>query len=53
MSDSAILGILIQAGVGIATIATIKTDVKWMKDTFKEELKSIKERLTKLEDKRC
>ncbi|QQQ66902.1 hypothetical protein JJQ94_22065 [Pseudoalteromonas sp. GCY] len=53
MSDSAILGILIQAGVGIATIATIKTDVKWIKDTFKEELRSIKARLNKLEDRKC
>ena len=50
MSDSALLGILIQAEVGIATI---KTGVKWIKGTFKEELKSIKERLTKLEDRKC
>ncbi|MEQ3528723.1 hypothetical protein [Pseudoalteromonas sp. XMcav11-Q] len=53
MSDSALLGILIQAGVGIATVATIKTDVKWIKDMAKEKFKSLEDRVTKLENRKC
>ena len=60
LSDSAMLGILIQAGVGIATIATIKNDVKWIKERLKaemeavkDEVKELKERLTKLENRKC
>lgn len=41
------LVIIIQIGVGVATVAAVRTDVGWLKQGMKE----LKERVTKLENK--
>ena len=47
MPDLATIAILIQIGVGVATVAAVRTDVGWLKQGMKE----LKERVTKLENK--
>ena len=47
MSDSALIAILIQAAVGVATIAKVTTNIDWLK----KGQEGLEKRVKKLEEK--